>query len=1115
MKFYGDDSATKAEPVTIGPTYGSGSSARSAPAAPNDAGKGSLDVGDPLGSIGHSLGSFKDSITGLIGGIGIPGGPNLGDVAELPGGAVDAIGGITLPYWGSDPNRGPAKLGDVPGVIGGVLGAAEQAVQGGVAGDRLRAAQEGATSGIADALAFVGRQAFGSHTDMLQGRVDDLTRQGQPIPADLAAALAEERAKDNNGLTPEFQARLDAGENVNVLAADMARRGIGYNNDPGANLAASIVLDPLNLLSFGAGKALTAGKAADRALRAGDAIGVGQRFMGKAYGAAARGLNAGGQALMDHTLGPVTSGVFHALGSRPYISIRSGLSNLAPQYGQAFEDALAVGAGQLPRAVIARQMADDVAGAVRRKGQAALSGLADAGDNLEARVSAMRTLNAAELERGSEELLLRVAPDFPGRNAASIADETVRKLASITGTSVEDAARVLGSKAGDIQTARTVHLAFYGKAIADFGEARALIGTAKNIDVQRLTIVAPDTLTAERAVDVLANGPQALIDAVERYSVLGNRFAGKAFDHAEVKAFIRKLQDEGALTEAVRAAKTGKNALPSALGDWRAKYGDLGYDLGFMPKDGIKTVVDDAGDVIYAEPFVGVTSEVDPLTIRNPLGRFTDSLFRGVTQTSIVLDSRARFVKATRDAGISIGEARGLHHLVLEEARRQGTTPRGLDDYAELFERFLGPERYAALSAKHDPGFLVMSAFEGNLSRVGLTQKITGKAKTASSERSNIVAQVAERIYPTVKFRLSPLFQLQELVESKVWNALRGILPRPASPEIGKLYAELSQLPEVRHFTEAGHFLHLWGSEAITRAMGGDTLLGRALQRVPNVAASKGRAQAAQIISEHGAAFEDAVNTINPKFWKAMTEAYGTTDARAVSQAFMAERFDLIDPAAALRRFDGIMPKTFASADEETVWQAFRESLRATSQQAFKTHYFDARRGWLERSINHPYLGLYPASYMWGKVLPEFARFLLVRPFGLNAPLLGARAYQRVQEAVTARLAGDPDFAKAVDDNPDLLYAFATLMPAMPNDLPANLPAWARHLSNDVTSGKPIDPQTFLTREATDAAAYAFGPSRSLGVAAGALGDLGDLGTDLMTNLTRAAEQLDAQFPRR
>jgi hypothetical protein len=294
--------------------------------------------------------------------------------------------------------------------------------------------------------------------------------------------------------------------------------------------------------------------------------------------------------------------------------------------------------------------------------------------------------------------------------------------------------------------------------------------------------------------------------------------------------------------------------------------------------------------------------------------------------------------------------------------------------------------------------------------------------------------------------------------------------------------------------------------------MGGSTILGKALRRVPDVAGAKARREAAQIISEHPEAFEEAVNAVNPRAWRTMVEAYGTTDARAITQRYMAERFALTQPESAVAAFDRVMPKTFGSADEETVWQAFRESLRQTSQQAFKTHYFNPRRGWLERTINHPYLGLYPASYMWGKVLPEFARFMLRRPFGLNAPLFGANAFRHAQEALAAQLASDPELQKTLDDNADLTYAFAQLLPALPNDLPANLPAWARHLAQDTQKGKPFDPQRFIERESGDAARYAFGPARTIDVAAGAAGDLGDLAGDIFERLTRTADMLDAQY---
>jgi hypothetical protein len=1075
--FYGPGSGGSAPVADITPTFDFPDVDTPEP-KDADPGKFSIDMGNIVGSVGGAIGSAVEfgqglagGVAGAVGSIGIPGGPNIGDIGELPGGAVDAIGSIG---FGDGKN-----IGAIPGVVGDVLSAPIRALEGGYAQARL----ESGGQPTAQALHHLG--------------------------------MSEARGRAAGGIPADIQARLDEGESIEDLANEMVEQGRGFSNEGVLNLASELVFDPLNFIGPGIGKLGSAASKAGHAVAAiedGEKIGIGTRFMGTAYNAASRGLSGAGGRLMDATIGPATSGIFHALGTKPYQAITSGLSKLSPDYSQAFERAMAVGAAQLPRAVIAREMASDIAMHIQRKGQAILEDVGDIGESIEARLSAIRKLNRSEIERSSEELLLRVAPDFVGREAADVASETTRKLAAIAGTSVEDAVRVLGASV-DPKTAQTVHLAFYGKAVDDFGAARAAVATKPNIDVERLTLVAPDTLTVERAAAILEDGPEGILDAVERYGILANRFSGTQFDHAAVREYIEKLRGEGALVDAVKLPKSGKNALPAPLGSWRARYVDFGYDLGFAPKDGLKTIIDpETGDVVYAQPFAHVVTEADPLTMRNPLGRIADSMFRGITQPSIILDSRARFVKATRSAGISPNEARGLHRAVIEEARRQGTSPRGLDPdaYRELFERYLGPARYAEFAPKMDPTFAVMKAFQGNLARVGVTQWLTGTAKTAVAEKGNVAATIAEKFYPTIRFRLSPLFQLQELLESPFWNALRGVRVRPASDEIASLYGEISELPELRHFNEAGYFLHMWGGKAIEQQFGANTILGRALSRVPNIAGAKRKAQAAQIASEHPEAFEKAINAINPRYWRAMTEAYGTTDPGAIAHAFLSERFDLTDPAALLEKFDGIAPKTFASADEETVWAAFRESLRQTSQQAFKTHFFDPRRGWLERSLNHPYLGLYPLSYMWGKVLPEFARFLLKRPFGLNAPLVGYAAFERVQQAVVGAIATDPELARAVDDNSDLIYAFETLLPGTPGNLPANAPAWARHLAEDNLAGRKFDPQRFVTREAADAVTYAAGPVRSLNVAAGALGDLGDVASDLYASLDKAAAEYDA-----
>jgi hypothetical protein len=106
---------------------------------------------------------------------------------------------------------------------------------------------------------------------------------------------------------------------------------------------------------------------------------------------------------------------------------------------------------------------------------------------------------------------------------------------------------------------------------------------------------------------------------------------------------------------------------------------------------------------------------------------------------------------------------------------------------------------------------------------------------------------------------------------------------------------------------------------------------------------------------------------------------------------------------------------------------------------------------------------------MWGKVVPEFARFLFVHPFGLDAPLLGYDAAQHVQQTLAVQMQ-DPEFAKQVGDNAGLIYFVQLMLPATPTDVPVNAPAWARHLvgaepappgyKKSVFLGKKYNPMT-------------------------------------------------------
>lgn len=1104
-------------------------------------GKMSIDLTDPLGSIGESLvsagqfaGGIAGGVLGAAGGIGFGEHRDIGGIVEGVGNAIGAVGGVGLPFAGKE-GATAGTIGDIPGRMLDVVTAPGRAVERTIAGQRVEHAKQG--------LVFIG----GGQT--------------------------AEDAK----LPPDLQQRLDAGESVDVIADALVARNAGFTNNPIMNAASGIVLDPTNLIAPGLGKAAQATKNAGIAVQAVDdlsKLGLGERFAGRMYNTAARNMSAGGAAFMDKVIGPSTSGVFHALGTEGYNTLLKGAAKVDSRYGTEFANSFAAGAGQIPLAVVAGEIGDEASAEAIRYGKA-LTTQMDAA-TLTARVGAKRAWRPGDLERRAEELLRRVAPDFAGHSPQQLLDESVKGYAAATGMSVEDAARVIGPKV-DLKTAQTIDLAASGRAGDALAKVKAGIKFSDNIDIERLTLVSRRTLTTDRAAEI-EKGAMTVSEAIDRYPVLANRFLGKSAGDAEVLDFIAKLRKEDALITTVKQATTRKNALPSALGDWRRQYADVGYDIGFAPKDGMKTLTDADGNIIRTEPFVHFSSEFDPVTMRNPLGRFVDNLMRGTTQTTIVLESRQRMVDfaVKNKLPVSPSQMRSIHKAIIDEAAAQSKTPRGLVHqslmagegasrvkeslYSAIFRKFLSPGEYTALTAKYDPTFLVMQGFQGNLRTVGLTQYATGGIKRLVPQS----AAIAEELYPNLRFKYNPLFQQQELAESPFFNAMRGIQKRPIDPEVAKVYHEMADLPEFKYLTEAGYFLHIAGERSLANFVNANTKIGRAVGRFANVQARKEGNRISQVLGEHGNDFRDAVNAINPKFWQRLTAEYGTQDARIVADKFLTERMHLAsgDLDRATKVFDDlhdtamgalngtlegdvIKPGMEAASQAanveaaalkggtaasggavklseaeriaaETVWQAFRDSFRVASQRAFKTHYFNTQRGWLERTINHPYLGIYPASYMWGKVLPEFARFLIKRPFGINAPMLGYAATARVQQSFIGELNDNPEFAKWMEDHKDAIYLVDMLLPGTPDNLVSNVPAWARHVSEDAAAGKSPTVET-LGREAGDTGKYLFGPIRGTETIAkglfGKKGLLGDVTGDLFAQLDKAAKELDTNPP--
>ena len=170
------------------------------------------------------------------------------------------------------------------------------------------------------------------------------------------------------------------------------------------------------------------------------------------------------------------------------------------------------------------------------------------------------------------------------------------------------------------------------------------------------------------------------------------------------------------------------------------------------------------------------------------------------------------------------------------------------------------------------------------------------------------------------------------------------------------------------------------------------------------------------------------------------------------------------------------------SIEQETMRQAGRQVVRSSWEEAHATQYYKRDRSMVERSLNHPYIGLYPVSYMWGKILPEMVRFLALRPFGMETPFLAWNVAREVSDTIRTQSQTDPSWKKFLDDNKDAFMMLSMLFPALPQDIPANASLPLRRvaeqgLEQEAAYARGQKPKGIdYTKGAMDAVQYAVGP---------------------------------------
>ena len=133
------------------------------------------------------------------------------------------------------------------------------------------------------------------------------------------------------------------------------------------------------------------------------------------------------------------------------------------------------------------------------------------------------------------------------------------------------------------------------------------------------------------------------------------------------------------------------------------------------------------------------------------------------------------------------------------------------------------------------------------------------------------------------------------------------------------------------------------------------------------------------------------------------------------------------DPAEPAATFD---------ADQYRWIRSIEDGMMRGEEVAHTNHYYRRGRSWTERSVNHPYLGMYPASYMWGKVLPELVRFMAKEPFGVAAPFAGLQLAKHAAFYSQLMIQTNPDFQQFVEDHPETVRFLALMLPGTPWENP-------------------------------------------------------------------------------
>ncbi len=249
-------------------------------------------------------------------------------------------------------------------------------------------------------------------------------------------------------------------------------------------------------------------------------------------------------------------------------------------------------------------------------------------------------------------------------------------------------------------------------------------------------------------------------------------------------------------------------------------------------------------------PFVDMTApvldEIGNLAPRYSAGKLQEiytGLFSPIGTKQVTANIKNRLASYMARGGVTPGQLDRIMDELVTVAMDEGVSARGLarnkieDAFFRAFQDYSGPgslkvfgESWVGNLAvpgveKFDPVKAIMFAFEGNLNKVGLTQKFTGGLKYYMPS----LARITDNLYPEIRFKRNPLYWLQEWLESPTLNKARGINGevisaltkegRTISVSADSLRDLTALGPEAQSIVDNVSFLTVFRNNALERAL--------------------------------------------------------------------------------------------------------------------------------------------------------------------------------------------------------------------------------------------------------------------------------------------------------